>query len=50
MMKCFKAPNGEVYAFESDGTQDSLIKSDMVEMSPAEYNAHINPPVPVKSR
>jgi hypothetical protein len=43
-MKHYKNENNEVYAFELDGSQDELIKPDMVEMTPEEVEAHKNPP------
>lgn len=43
-MKYFKhAITGEVFAFESDGSQDDYIKPEMVEMSAVEIEAHLNP-------
>ena len=42
-MKYYKKPNGDVYAFESDGSQDSLITEDMVKMPEAEVDRHVNP-------
>jgi len=45
-MKYFKSPAGEVYAFESDGSQDAWIKPDLVPMTPEEVDAHLNPPAP----
>lgn len=43
-MKHYKTPKGEVYAYELDGSQDRLIKPDMMRMSDAEVNLHRNPP------
>lgn len=43
-MKLYKKPNGDVFAFESDGSQDNYIQAEMVEMSQAEIDAHLNPP------
>ena len=34
--------NGEVFAFEDDGSQDSFIKENMVKMSPDDVDRHIN--------
>lgn len=42
-MKYYKKPNGDVYAFESDGSQDSLITKDLVQMKDDEVDKHINP-------
>ncbi len=44
-MKLLKK-NDEVFAFEDDGSQDSLITQDMVEMTAEEITAHLNPPQP----
>ena len=35
--------NGEVFAFESDGSQDDYITEDMVKMTDDEVDRHINP-------
>ena len=35
--------NGEVFAFESDGSQDDLITKDMTKMSDDDVGRHINP-------
>jgi len=35
-MKHYKNEKGEVFAFESDGSQDHLISSSMVKMTPEE--------------
>jgi len=43
-MKYYKDKNNEVYSFESDGSQDSYIKPDMVAMTAVEVDAHLNPP------
>lgn len=43
-MKHFKKPDGSVFAFELDGSQDELITSDMVAMTAAELALHENPP------
>ncbi|GAA0215249.1 hypothetical protein GCM10009125_00350 [Castellaniella daejeonensis] len=43
-MKYFKSPAGEVFAFESDGSQDAWINPDLVQMTPEEVEAHLNPP------
>ena len=42
-MKYYKKLDGTVWAFESDGSQDSFITSDMLPMTPAEVSAHLNP-------
>ncbi|MBF7690667.1 hypothetical protein [Acinetobacter pollinis] len=41
-MKYYKL-NDEVYAFESDGSQDDYITSDMVLMTAEEVDRHLNP-------
>ena len=41
-MKYYKL-NGQVYAFEADGSQDDYIKPEMVLMTPQEVDKHINP-------
>lgn len=41
-MKYFRL-NEKVYAFEADGSQDSFITSEMVEMTADEIDRHINP-------
>lgn len=41
-MKYFKK-NGEVFAFESDGSQDELITEDFVKMTKKEVDRHLNP-------
>lgn len=43
-MKYFKK-NGEVFAFEADGSQDELITEAFVAMTAEEIAAHVNPPV-----
>ena len=43
-MKYYKAPNGDVYAYESDGSQDDYIQPDLVPMTPEEVGAHLAPP------
>jgi hypothetical protein len=45
-MKYFKSQSGEVFAYESDGSQDAYIKPDLVLMTKAEVEAHLNPPQP----
>lgn len=42
-MKYYKKNNGNVFAFEPDGSQDSFITADMVEMTTSEVDAHVNP-------
>lgn len=42
-MKHYKTPTGEVWAFEADGSQDHLIKPDMLRMTPAEVIEHLTP-------
>ena len=41
-MKYYKL-NGEVFAFESDGSQDDFIKPEMSSMTPDEVDRYINP-------
>jgi len=41
-MKYYKI-NGEVFAFESDGSQDDFIKPEMSSMTPDEVDRYINP-------
>lgn len=41
-MKYFKDENGQVYAFEADGSQDDLISENLVQMNDAEVNAHLS--------
>ena len=41
-MKYYKKGE-QVFAFESDGSQDDLIRQDMVQMSANEIDRHINP-------
>lgn len=47
-MKFFKTPDGQVWAFEADGSQDALIEAAIAEggiaMTDAEIAAHCNPP------
>jgi hypothetical protein len=42
-MKHFKKPDGSVWAFEDDGSQDELITDDMVAMNDDDVAAHQNP-------
>ena len=41
-MKYYKKGE-QVFAFESDGSQDNLIRQDMVRMTSSEVDKHINP-------
>jgi len=45
-MQFFKKPDGTVWAFESDGSQDELITEhgDLTPMTPEEVQAHLSPP------
>lgn len=43
-MKYFKDSAGDVWAFEDDGSQDELVTPQMVAMTEAEVEAHLNPP------
>jgi len=36
-MKHFKSPNGDLYAYEADGSQDHLIPANYVLLSDSEY-------------
>ncbi|WP_323114349.1 DUF4376 domain-containing protein [Pseudomonas guariconensis] len=47
MWKYYKRPDGDrgVFAFAADGSQDEFIPSGLVEMSDAEVQAHIAPPL-----
>ena len=42
-MKYFKNSNGEVYAFEADGSQDEFIKPEFIAMTSGEVDRHLNP-------
>tara|TARA_B100001559_G_scaffold312262_1_gene309779 strand:+ start:4409 stop:4819 length:411 start_codon:yes stop_codon:yes gene_type:complete len=42
-MKYYKSETGEVSAYEADGSQDAYIKPDLVRMTDAEVQAHLNP-------
>jgi hypothetical protein len=44
-MKHFKLKNGEIFAFEGDGSQDDLIPDGAVELTADELGAIINPPL-----
>jgi len=44
-MKYYKDKNGNVSAFNADGSQDAYIKPDMVAMTQAEVDLHIKPPL-----
>lgn len=44
-MKYFKSESGEVFAYESDGSQDGFIRPDLVPMTADEVQAHIHPPI-----
>lgn len=45
MMKYYRDPDsGGVYAFAADGSDNSFISADLVPMSPAEVEKHLNPP------
>ena len=48
-MKHYKL-NNEVFAYESDGTQDHLVTSDMVLMTTAEFELYSNPPLTDEQR
>ena len=43
-MKYFKSNDGDIFAFESDGSQDYLILSTMVQLTYSELHTHLNPP------
>ena len=42
IMKYYKL-NGQVFAFEDDGSQDEYITEDMVRMTSSEVDKHLNP-------
>lgn len=44
-MKHYLKSDGSIWAFESDGSQDSFVTADMVLMTDAEISAHQNPPL-----
>lgn len=44
-MKYYKNEKDEVFAFESDGSQDSYITNNLIRMSVAEIEEHLNPPL-----
>lgn len=44
-MKHYKKPDGSVWAYELDGSQDDLITADMVALTDAEVQDLLNPPV-----
>lgn len=48
-MKYFKDRNGVVFSFDGDGSQDSLISSDMTEMSQQEIAEHLSTPPPTRA-
>ena len=43
-MKYFRDGEGDVFAFDSDGSQDKLVLPSMSELTPAELEIHLNPP------
>lgn len=43
-MKYFKSPSGELFAYESDGSQDDYIPADYIAISEVEKDAILNPP------
>lgn len=43
-MKHYKTPTGQIYAFESDGAQDTLIAADMIPVTDAEAELIRNQP------
>lgn len=48
-MKYYKNPNtNEVFAYESDGSQDEYIKADLTPMTDEEVIAHLAPPEPLQ--
>lgn len=44
MMKYFKNSDGQVYAYEADGSQDDWILPGLVPMTDEEVDLHLNPP------
>lgn len=43
-MKYYKNPNGEVFAYESEQERREWGAPELVEMTPEEVDAHLNPP------
>ena len=46
-MKHFKDLQNNIYAYESDGSQDAYIKADLIEITDAQAEAIRNPPKPL---
>lgn len=44
-MKYFKSKSGEVFAYESEAERNEWGAPELVEMTPEEIDAHLNPPV-----
>lgn len=44
-MKYYKHPSGQVFAYETKADRDKFGAIELIEMTAAEINAHINPPV-----
>ena len=49
-MKHFKDINNQVYAYESDGSQDAYIKASLVAITDAEADDLRKPPPPTKEQ
>lgn len=45
IMKYYKHPYGQVFAYETKADRDKFGAAELVEMSAAEIDSHINPPV-----
>lgn len=43
-MKYYKNPNGDVYAYETEAEREEWGAPELVEMTPAEVDTHLNPP------
>lgn len=46
----FKNTNGEVFAYETKEDREQFGSADMVDMTPEEIEAHLNPPVAPPTR
>ena len=49
-MKHFKDSNNNVYAYESDGSQDAYIKHNLIAITDAEADDLRKPPLPTKEQ
>lgn len=43
-MRYYKSPNGDVFAYETEAEREEWGAPELVEMTPAEIEAHLNPP------